>query len=163
MPAKWECGEGFSPYTSHVMGGRGEGQSMRTHNRSQLGFIPPSLLFMWNRVYDKAHKFILLFYDWRRWIKQSFSFFRRNNTWFYIIPLISRLSHVWKSHPWYRNKSQEKQVFKHGSYRAFLIHSLIVGKMKSSIQPGRETALLLPWYTCLLWLVWKVQLQPLIG
>ncbi len=37
----------FSPYTSHMIGGEGgSGQSMRTHNRSQLGFTPPNEPFM---------------------------------------------------------------------------------------------------------------------
>jgi hypothetical protein len=36
----------FSPYTSHVIGGKGLGRSTWTHNWLQLGFTLPSQTFM---------------------------------------------------------------------------------------------------------------------
>jgi hypothetical protein len=58
---------GFSPHTSHVIGGReGSGLSMRTHNQYQLSFTLPSEPFMHWTGFTKYMNFITLFCDWRR-------------------------------------------------------------------------------------------------
>jgi hypothetical protein len=67
---------GFSPYTLHVIGGRGKDKDSHVaHNRSQLGFTPSRRLFMHrNRVYNIIQNLTLLFCDWGRQRRLSFYF-----------------------------------------------------------------------------------------